>query len=244
MQELLNKILTKNESIVYNDLLHNGVSKATNISKRTKIARNKVYEALYRLEAQKLIVSENTKIKTYGVNSPQKIVDIANKNFLEQKKLSEELQKMMPQMQMLINAKAPQPYFTYIRGIKNIVNEIRSELKPSRKFIYVFARKMTFWEEHKITAPYRQLVKKGVDVRIITADNPTARAIVKKIGAKAIFIPQELVVKKAMVINDALFSISLYGEHEGLMMLTDSQELVEAFKSLFLMIWTIAEKKK
>ena len=240
MKELFSKILAKNESIVYNDLLHNGTSKAAEIANRTKIARNKIYDALYKLESRGLIVFERAKTKKYCIKSPEKIIEMANRKYKEQEHLLEQLRKELPRMKSLITSKAPQPYFTYTRGIEEIVKEIRRDMKPTRTFFYIFARKMTFWEEFDLIAAYRRLANKGIDIRIITADTPTSRDIVRKIGAKAVFIPQDLIIRRALVINDETAAFSLFGEHEGLRMVTDSPELVEEFKSMFLMTWRLA----
>jgi hypothetical protein len=102
---------------------------------------------------------------------------------------------------------------------------------------------MLFWEENNLITDYAHIVKRGVDVRIITVNTPKAKAIVKKIGAKAIFIPAELVVNRTMIVKENLFAISLYGQHDGIRMKTESKELIEAFKSVFLLTWNIAHNK-
>lgn len=238
MEELLSQILTKNEARIYCDLLRNKLSKVTDISKRTKIARNKVYEAIYRMEGKGLVLAEKSKTKSYCVGSQQRLLELAESSYAEKKKIWQQLNQELPLLKSLYDsASTPQPYFYYTRGLPQIIKEIREEVKHTKGFVYIFARRMTFFREYGLILPYSRLVKKGVDVRIITVDSKEARQISKEIGAKAVFIPEKQIFERTMIIKDNLFAISLWGEHEGIRLKTESKELIEAFKSLFLMVW-------
>lgn len=244
MKELFSKILSKNEALIYNDLLSNGESKATEIAKRTKLARNKVYDALTRLESKNLVVVENNIVKRFYVTSPEKFQELVNKSYIEKKELLSDINKSMPELSSLYSINKTQiPVFTYTRGMKDFVSSIKEETKTTKEFIYIFARKMTFFDEYNLIPSYNRLVKKGIDIRVITIDDKNARRIVKEIGAKAVFVPKDFVFQKSMVIKDDSFSISFRGEKDSMRIKTDSKELIEAFKSFFLLTWNLAEKK-
>jgi sugar-specific transcriptional regulator TrmB len=243
MKELFDKLLSTNEASVYYDLLNFGSSKPADIAKRTKIPRNKVYDVLYKLESKKLIVSESSTTKRYSLMPPKNIVALANNHYLEQKQIFEQLSNELPQLNLLYSSSVPQPYFTYTHGLPNILKDIREEIKNTKEYVYLFAKKMDFFEEHELILAYRRLVKKGVDVRIITRDNPATRKIIRSIGAKAIYIPEDILFKKTMIVKENLFAISLYGQHEGVRLKTESRELIDTFKSLFLLIWDLKKEK-
>lgn len=246
MNKVLDKILSRNETLVYNDLLKRGLSKPNDIAKRTKVPRNKVYEVLYKLESKELILSENSKTKTYKTTQPVQILNLARKDYLEKKDILAEVEKIYPLLKLEYDSNIfPQPYFHYTRGIKNIIKEIKEEIKKTKEFVYIFARKMTFFEEHCLINAYHHLLKKGVDIRIITLDNDKTKSIVKKIGARAIFLPEEFIPKRTLIIKENLFALSLYGQHEGIRLKTESKEIIETFKSLFLSFWnTLKELRK
>lgn len=245
MKEILGKVLSKNESIIYYDLLESGLSKATTIAKRTKLARNKVYDALNRLESKNLVSVENSKVKAYAPNNPSKFLNFVEEQFAEQKKLYSSVSKAMPELHTIYeNKKNPLPTFTYTRGKKEIAAEIRKELVSIKKFFYIFARRMAFFEESGLITAYKRLIKNGLDMRVITIDDPEARLIVKKMGVNAIFIPKEMQISKTFVVKDNKFVISFHGADGYLRMKTESKEVVEAFKSLFLVTWEMGSKNK
>jgi sugar-specific transcriptional regulator TrmB len=240
VEDIIGKLLSKNEAAIYCDLLRYGRSKATEIAKRTKIARNKVYDALDRLAAKGFVHAERGKVKQYFLNDPIRLVEHAERSRQEKEAALKEIQHLLPDvMKMYSTKKSPTPYFIYTRGLKHIIAEIREEIRNTTSFVYIFARRMTFFEDFKLTEAYKALVKRGVDVRVITIDNKKARSIVKMMNAKGMFVPEEFQIKRTMVVKENLFAITLYKDNEEVRIKTDSEDIIEAFRSLFLLFWSM-----
>lgn len=242
MLQKLNKILSKNEVIIYEDLLSHGISKATDIAKRTELARNRIYDALDRLISKNLVFLEKGQVKHYLPANPKQLKEYLAKLAIENKKTLDEINALIPSFTKKYEShKIPMPYFTYSHGFKEILKEIRKEIRNTKKFVYIFARRMTFFDDFKLISAYNHLVSKGIDVRIITADNKKTKEIVKKIKAKSKFITEDSIIERTMIIKDNSFAISLYGKHEEIRLKTESSELIDAFKSIFLLTWKLAK---
>ena len=114
MDKILSKFLSKNEVIIYQDILKNGTSRVTNIAKRTNLARNKIYDAIYRMESKKLVVSEPGKIKQYSLLNPAQIKAIVNETLQKQKLLSNEVESIFPEIKSLFLGKQDASTYIYL----------------------------------------------------------------------------------------------------------------------------------
>ena len=80
-------------------------------------------------------------------------------------------------------------------------------------------------------------------MRVITLDSPETRMIVRKIGAKGLFLPSQLKFKRTMIVKDNIFAISIYDNNNDIRIKTKDKFIIDAFKSLFLVFWEMNFRK-
>lgn len=241
LHEVLKKILTKNESLIYCTLLQNSYS-ASELNKLTGINRSKVYDCINRLLHLNLIREEvkTKKAKTYIANDPNLVKQIIQNQIKEKQQLLKQFNQSLPEVEKIYSF-SDTSRFWIIKGTNNIVKEIRNEIKNTNKFSYIIAVRMGFFKNHKgIIQSYKQLLKKGVDIRVITNNHPTAMDVVKKIGCKALIIKDNRIGPRTLAIKEDRFAITIT-KNNPLRLITNNKDIIETMKSIFLTFWDLSK---
>ena len=131
-QKILQEIgLTKNESLVYLNLLELGLTTVSALSKKCKLHRSNVYDAIERLIEKGLvayIIKNDTKY--YEATDPDSL-----HNLIKEKEI--QLKTIMPQLklsQQLAEEKSEAHIYKGLTAAKNIINHMLSK----KKTIYVY----------------------------------------------------------------------------------------------------------
>jgi sugar-specific transcriptional regulator TrmB len=231
--------LTKTEEKVYFVLLHQGLSSASEIIKKTQLHRTTIYDVLDRLIEKGVasFVIQN-KIKYYSAINPSKFLDIA----LEEKKKAEAKQELAKKIISEINfikkeikSKSTAQVFVGAKGQKTIMNDIIEEGKDfvefgaGGKFEDELASYTKQWAEKRIAKNIRAKI-------IFTEGSSVPKWRMNQIK----FIPKEHQSPAATIVYGDKVAIFIH-EEPITIVLIESEKLSRSYKNYFNLLWKIAK---
>lgn len=171
VKEMLQKFgLTDNQVKIYLTIVQNKSISIAKLSVKTGIKRTNVYHIIEELIKIGLVKQDNGKIKSYSLNNPSALQEIAANKEAELKKANSLFELAFPQLQKLYALQTSQPYISYLEGLSGLsamYNEIfnsgvksydifRSYLDNSTPDVYEVLKKAVIKQ-----------IKKKIKVRII-----------------------------------------------------------------------------
>ena len=181
---------TKYDSQVYLTLLNLGPSPARTISKRTGIAKNKVYESLIRLAERGYIGSLDLTPRIYKIINTEKL----QQDIEEKQETISKMQIAVNKLQEMIKhgIKNEQDIATVMKGKDQIIRMLQFASEKSQKYIYSFSGGFNY---HPRSARLvKSAIRRGVDVRFLIHKVKGRENIIKKwkdLGAKVRFFPKD-----------------------------------------------------
>jgi len=170
---LLQAGLTKGEVKVYLALLEIGESKTGQIIKKSKISSSKVYDILNKL-IEKGLVSSVTKenIKYFVAANPKRILEYIKEKEKDLQEKRQELEKIIPHLEMRRKIADNAQYATVfegIKGVKTAFTQMLNEFKKGEQIEVLGARGGTPLEAYQ---PFFKLwhdsrAKKGIKAKMI-----------------------------------------------------------------------------
>ncbi|MBI2103150.1 hypothetical protein HYT55_04880 [Candidatus Woesearchaeota archaeon] len=175
---------------VYQALIELGTAKAAEISKRSTVPSNKVYESLIRLTEKGFIASLNITPQQYTITSTQPF----------KLKLTEQEQQVRQQKQQLaileqtIQKKIieQQNIALVLKGKDKIMQMLHEMTEKTQKYQYTHSGNLIF--SHTGGRLVKQAIERGVDVRFLVKYDTTRKKVYEQwqsIGVKIRFYPQE-----------------------------------------------------
>ncbi len=232
--------LSKNEALVYEALLSEGESSASQIAAISKVHRRNVYDVLNKLQTRGLVYEVQLKRESrYQAVNPNKLSEI-----LQEKQTL--LEKTMPKLQEMYNGTpAEQSVFIY-RGIEGWKNCMRDVIRLGEDY-YCIAGKGGWMDERLMNFfPWflEELKKKNINCYVLFDHEVHANQhpVVQHVGKNYRFFPEE---------RSSTASVEIFGDRVNLV--TDikfggldrdfeftviaNRQLADAFRNWFRVMW-------
>ena len=241
--------LTDGEISVYLALIKLGPSTSGPITDKSEVSRSKIYNILERLMQKGLvyyIIKEKTRY--YQAEDPVKIKDYVSKKEQELKTQKEQVEKLIPQLQLqkeLEKTKSEAQIYKGFNGIKTIMEHVYQTLKKGETF---YCLGIPSFQEEKYHSFYRQdhlrRIKLGIKCNLLFNKGTEImknRNSYKGSDARYMPLPMETPVW-----------ILVYKDVTALILQTDEQMAIEiinkqmskSFKEYFDAFWKLSKPFK
>lgn len=237
--------LAKNEAEIYERLLCDGESNASEIATRSKINRRNVYDSLNKLQDRGLVYEIRLKRESrYQAVHPSKLGD-----FISSKQ--QMLDRIMPSLEDLYNAKPPEQAVLIYRGIEGWKNYMQDILRLGEDY-YCIAGKGG-WMDQRLRTFFpsfiQDLARKNISCNVLFDQEvrDAGHDIVKYVGPNFRFIPKDFSTTASVeIFGDRVVLVSdlHFGGFEGDFSLTVviNEQLAEGFRNWFQLIWQSCEE--
>jgi len=245
---VLQKVLSKNEALVYLKLLRLGNASASQIIDATGLHRANVYDALDRLAIKGLVSNVIRKNKNFfEAAHPGKIIEI-----LEDKKKvidvdEENIKAVMPELELdfnMIKERQEVHYYKGKEGLKTLYDEIYKGIKPKTK-MYAIGAMGTMRDIFKYSFKSKWLKmaeKKNVKFHILyysTAKKIPNLRFSKNLAIR--FLPESVkLTPSTTYIFENKFAIVSLDTMIGV--LIENKDIVSVYKSYFELMWSVSEE--
>jgi sugar-specific transcriptional regulator TrmB len=243
--------LTQGEIKVYLSLLKTGSTSTGPLTDDSGVSRSKIYNVLERL-MQKGLVSFilKNKIKYFQAAEPSKIKEYLEKKENEFKKNKEEVEKLMPQLElqqkMGKSVKEAQIY-KGLKGIQTVHEHIYQRLKRGEEYFYYGIPAYqdesyhTYWHNAhlrrmKLGLKVKLLYNEGTDPSILKHRNSQK-------GCDARYMPIPISTPAWIAGYKDITAIGLPSD-EGLVIEIQNQKVADSFKEYFEAFWKLSKKIK
>jgi len=246
--ELQGMGLTEYEAKVYLALVKFGVLSAKEVSERSGVPSNRVYETALALQRYGFVDIVPGKPKRFKAFAP----DAAIREWLAKKReevelLGEQSKSLVKVLREMESKKGPLKTGVWITGggrkaIAEKRNELISLAKKGRKAVISATR---LPETMRLKVILSESEKKGIDTKLIFAPNPGIEEFVKfskKTGANVRFYPMPLHMKFGIIDSKLAYIESTDGPEENWFLIwTDSFPIVQMLDNYFEMLWRAAK---
>jgi len=239
IQELKSLGLTQGEIKVYSAILHIGLSNLSEIHSKTNLERRAIYDILNKLLSKGLVTYSIEKgKKNYGISPPNKIQEE-----IEQKKNElENLQRMMPQIELLYKTAKPKINLQVFRGKEGIKSLFEYMLNYQDNYFigggyYIMDLLPNYWPQYN-----ERRIKKKVCWHSLALYGAKNRKLPEKRLLNIKYLPKELSVNPSVIFifGDKIVNV-LWGE-EIFAVMIESQEFSESYKKYFKYLWSKVAK--
>ena len=237
--------LAKNESEIYERLLRDGESNASEIATKTKINRRNVYDSLGRLQDRGLVYEVRLRRETrYQAVHPSKLRDF----IVSKQKM---LDKIMPRLEELYETTPPEQSVLIYRGIEGWKNYMQDILRLGADY-YCIAGKGG-WMDKRVGNFFQTFIedlnRKNITCYVLFDQEvrDAGHKIANFVGPNFRFIPKEYSTTAAVeIFGDRIVLVSdlHFGGFEGDFSLTVviNQQLADGFRKCFQLIWKSCEE--
>lgn len=230
---------TKNEISVYIALLQIGATTAGPLTKKSRIHRSRVYEALERLIAMGL-VSYNVQAnkKYFRAQNPQVLIDIAD----EKKRQIMELVPILSALQETEEERQETTVYEGYKGLRTVFDNAINQLNKGDEILVFGARSGQDISSETWTAFFSNFNKKRIEKRIkykIIFNTDLKNAKIIKEFSKSKLTQVRFISQKTLA------GINIHGDNVAIIVwkkkpyvfLITSKEVSESFKEYFKILW-------
>lgn len=232
--------LAKNESKIYETLLHNGESSIGDISTKANINRRNVYDSIDRLVEKGLIFETRLpRENLYQAVDPKKLMEIL-------KEKENALNSILPDM-LKTYGSTPHEEDVYIyRGVEGWKNYMRDIIRVG-KDLYTLGGKGA-WSDPRLARSLeefkKEVQKKNISIKTLYDHEVQSqnRNIVDKIDTNFRFLPAKFSTPASLdifgdhVVITSKISDGKIDENSSLTVIVN-KDIAEAFKTWFELIW-------
>jgi len=218
--------LTKNEALVYIDLLELGSSSSGEIIRKSGLHGSKVYAALDRLKRKGLAnyVIKSGK-KSFIATDPRRLLELEQERETLVKQIVPELERLHRKPRYRVNIEIYEDW----EGLKNIVQTTLGcrhfDVLASEDEIFPgFSDKFS-----------KQIAKKKISVRVLANKN-----IKEKIGILKI-LPNSFISPFSILVLEKKVAIIVYAERPYAILI-ESESVYKKYKAYFEILWKISRK--
>lgn len=239
IEELIEIGLTKNEARVYSALLGLGSTNAGKLIKETGLHRNLVYENLERLIKKGLanyIIIKG--IKYFEATEPKEFSNYVEKQKKEILEKEKRLSRLIPEIEQKRKEILVQAEAAIYKGKMGLRNVLDGLLSPKNELL-IFA---TGWGMKEIMGPYyfewhKKLKKNNVRGRAVLSIRMKSK---EEYPYKTRYLPEEFVLPSTIAIYGGKV-ITIVWQEEPLVIVIDSKEASESYKTYFELLWKLAK---
>jgi len=243
--------LTDGEIRVYIALIKLGPSTSGPITDKSRVSRSKIYHILERL-MQKGLVSYIIREKTryYQAEDPVKIKDYVNKKEKELKKQKEEVDKLIPQLQLqkeLEKTKSEAQIYKGFKGVQTIIEHVYQKLKKGETF---YCLGIPSFQEEKYHSFYKydhlRRIRAGIKCDLLF-NKGTSREIMKNRNsykgsdARYMLLPMDTPVW--ILVYKDVTALILQSDEQMSIEITNKQ-IAKSFKEYFNAFWKLSKPFK
>jgi len=236
IEQLRQAGLTENEAKVYLTLLEIGPKTASTLAKRTGLHRRLIYDIADRLIKKGIIgyIIENKK-KIFSASHPKRILELIREK-------QEAIEGIMPEMIAMFSQENDKPrqetnFFKGIEGLKAIFEDQLQE----RKEILILGANTKAYDLMEIYFHWfdKKRVKDKIKTKIIF--NKTDKKL--KIPLSEIkYLPEKYSSNMAINIYGDKVAILLWKKEKPIAILIKDEEIADAYRKHFEMMWRLAKK--
>ncbi len=248
MLEHLQKLgLTPKESTVYLAMLEIGfAAPASSISKRAGINRTTAYDILNILVDKGLVISSKRGNYLYfRAQPPEKLVAFLKEKSSKYLALSNEAEKLLPELNVHYHAASDRPRVYFYEGIEGVLRVYEETLTSSEE-ILAYASDQANQESAPAYFPqyYKRRAAKKIPIRALFPDTPKDRerhSLDRRELRTSRLLPKDK-LDFTPEINFFDDKIMIADWNEKLGIIIESKEIAKVFKQTFELAWEAAEK--
>ena len=256
--QVLKKLdLNEKEVKLYLSLLQSGPSSIQNLSRSTSIPRSTVYQRIENLKEEGLVYLEiGEKGKIVKAIAPRKLKELIDKKVEKSKQLSDDFEKILPELSNLYQpkeTKAKLMHFEGIKGLQRMILNYEMEAKNKNFYGYTTSKIESVLGDPFINQYHSKFISKNYNDSFIISDSQENKEYIKllKSGKFKLYnekrievrsLPQKMFNPKVSIsIYDNKYAIALMKEGKPFGVLIQNQEIADHQMEIFKVLWEIAE---
>ena len=244
-RELMEIGLNEKEVKVYLASLELGQSAVQAIANKSGVNRATTYFVIEGLTTKGLISSFHQGKKQFFIaTDPDRLVGMMEEQEIDMKRKSEELKKLIPQLQSINNKKSDRPVVRYYdgkEGVKTMFTEfLRGEHGGKANMAYSVDAIDKYFQDEEIVFFREMRINKGINTKAVyTFKNGSRESTVESPRRK---VPADkFPISCDMAVYNGKVRIAALGEHLSGIVIED-KDIAESLRSIFELAWEGAEK--
>ncbi|MBT4174648.1 hypothetical protein HOC80_02040 [archaeon] len=241
MKEILEEAgLTKNETLVYLNLLKLGKAKASKIIREAKVSSGKIYETLDKLIEKGLvkIVTENG-VKTFIAANPTTLLTYIKEKEKKLREQEKKLENIIPDLHNLMKTAKVKETVSLIKGFRGISTLVYEELEKGKdiKIMGVRSSKSVkfnnFWKKW-----HRKRITLKKECKMLFSDYKSEYwKFFKKLKYTKVKESLSVSPSAILIIDNNTFIFSYKEEFTCIHI--NSKDIADSFKSMFNSLWEV-----
>lgn len=242
--------LSKVQATVYLEALAHGMPSVLELSKRTGIHRQQIYEAAEKLVGMGLFDATSKRNRKYIPARPAKLVEFGKERAERLHEATNVVHTLLPQLEKFAaTGKANKVTTKYYEGLERLKDAYADELRAAKGLeIVALAGALEdfydFFPEHYWDKWNKIYAKSGVPSRMLVHDTPAGR---KALGYDPVYKRDARVLKDLpLKINIDIFGphVLMVSPYDALAIWIESRVIADSYRALFEALWTKADKAK
>lgn len=240
--------LNENEARIYNYLLTQGKTKASDIATETEIGRGNTYNILTKLTSLGLVTAIEGPQQLFHISDPTKLRTLLEEQKQKVESLQSQFSSSLPHLLSTFNLSTGKPVIEIFEGIEGLEQALADSLEQKEE-ILTFADPLAFSEDARdMNARYvKKRLRAGIKKRILLPDNAVARAYTKE-------APKEYSEYKIIknfpplpgvaveIYKDTVTMLNL-GNGKTIAVIMRDKAFAEFYRRLFAFLWDLPETK-
>ncbi len=236
--------LTQGEIKTYLALLKTGSSSTGLIAKESQVSRSKLYSILDKLEKKGLVShTDKNGVIYFQAAEPSKIRDYIKEEEEKLRRIDEDFQKFLPQLEMFAKEAGRVQKVSVYQGLKGLLtahSHVYLKLKKGETFNYMGVPKDQPESHHREWHKDHLLrIKKGINCRLLF-NSDTSRTILENRnsykGSNARYMPTDMKTPSYFLVYKDTLMIAIPSE-SPLAIEIISQEIADSFMAYFEEYW-------
>ncbi len=242
--------LTKTQATIYLTALTHGMLSVLDLSKKTGIHRQQLYEACEKLVEMGLLDATSKRNRKYIPARPGKLVEFGKERATRLHEATDVVHTLLPQLEKFaVAGKANKIVTRHYEGLTRLKDAYDEELHAAKGLeIFCLGGALEdmyeFFPEHYWDKWNKKYAKNGVPSKMIVHDTPEGR---KAFGFDATYKRDTRVLKDfPLKINIDVFgsNVLMVSPYDALAIWIESRVVADSYRALFEALWSKAEKPK
>lgn len=221
---------------IYLDLLKNGLSTATDISRRTSINRSHTYDKLDILLEKGLIsaVIKNN-VKYFKAADPKKLVDYIDE-------IKKNMEDIVPDLDKLKISQKEKTTVELYQGKEGIKTVIKDALRVKKDYC-VFGEEGKFQELFPVFIKQllRDVVHYRMHERLLSKESKRKKILMTSKNSKIKYLPDKFFSPTMTVVYGTKVAIFIWSEPLFAILIKD-KDVARSFQNYFDILWEVAKK--
>ncbi|MES3005692.1 MAG: helix-turn-helix domain-containing protein [Patescibacteria group bacterium] len=238
--------LTKNQALIYLNLLKYGIQSILELSKSTGVNRQQIYDDTEKLLEFGLIEATRKRRKKFLAASPTKLIKIGKSNVDKAQQVLERISANLSTLENIPRSKKSKINLNYFEGMEKIKNAYDKELEYAKNtevlsFVGSVDDLYKFFPESYWKKWNRVFVNNKSTSRMLAHHSSIAREsskLDKEYSRETRFLEKFPLKVNIDVFNNVVLIVSFY---DGLAVWIESDVLADSYRIMFESFWNLAE---